>query len=53
MNPALVRAVALVRGGLPIKIAAERVGKSYHAVYMATVESGAHVPHSRDLPRGE
>jgi len=47
MNPALERAVVLVRGGVSIGAAAERVGKSYHAVYMASVERLAHIPKER------
>jgi transposase len=51
MSPSLERAVVLVRGGVPIRAAAERVGKSYHAVYMAAVERGAWVPNGPPVPR--
>lgn len=44
MSPALERAMVLVRSGLPIAAVAERVGKSYHTVYVAAVACGAHRP---------
>jgi hypothetical protein len=46
MSPALERAVVLVRSGLSVGVAAERTGKSYHAVYVAAVARGAWVPHA-------